>query len=126
MKKLHTRRIEGTLLNPLARGITKLNFRLIASHFAIAFHSHVRTRTIHQPQARYVLARLRENPTINQKSGHLFSSFADCEFAQFIGTDEPSFRRKCHCDGIKRDSRHFYVSETARKYYCWMTREYHV
>jgi len=27
---------------------------------------------------------------INQKSGHLFSSFADCEFAQFIGTDEPS------------------------------------
>lgn len=38
-----TRRIEGTpALNPLV-DIAKLNFRLIVSHFAIAFHSHVYT-----------------------------------------------------------------------------------
>lgn len=76
------------MLNPLAR-YRKTEFssdRESLCNSVSLTGVYVRVRYINRRHDTY----WRESSTINQKSGHLFSSFADCEFAQFIGTDEPS------------------------------------
>lgn len=85
-KKTRARRIEGTRVKSTRYRKTEFSSDRESLCNSISLTC-VRTRTIYQPQARYTYSR---NPAINQKSGHLFSSFADCEFARFIGADEPS------------------------------------